>query len=123
MDIIVRDLSNLVAISSKISSEEMEQQINWLLIQNPHFVHIAVAPISSCPVGVPLDVGQAELGRDVREFLSDRQSVARTTGSQQALASTGRSRTPDGKDTFAIFFPVFVKENGQRRVWGRRPGR
>ncbi|MGO8656255.1 hypothetical protein ACC771_11395, partial [Rhizobium ruizarguesonis] len=24
----------------------------------------------------------------------------------------------DGRDAFAIFFPVYVKENGQRRIWG-----
>jgi sensor domain CHASE-containing protein len=45
MDItIVRDLSNMVAISTNVDEEEMERQITWLLIQNPHFVHIAVAP-------------------------------------------------------------------------------
>jgi len=118
MDItIVRDLSNMVAISSKMNAEEMERQINWLLIQNPHFVHIAVAPDFIVQSVFPATEGKDRLGHDVREFLMDRQSVARTTGNQQARFY-GPIRTLDGKDTFAIFFPVFVKENGQRRVWG-----
>ncbi|MGO7748404.1 hypothetical protein ACC677_37100, partial [Rhizobium ruizarguesonis] len=38
----VRDLTNLISVSAA-NGDEMERQINWLLIQNPSFIHIAVA--------------------------------------------------------------------------------
>jgi diguanylate cyclase (GGDEF)-like protein len=118
MDItIVRDLSNMVAISSKVNAEEMERQITWLLIQNPHFVHIAVAPDFVVRSVFPATEAKQRLGHDVREFMIERQSVARTTGSQQARFY-GPIHGSDNKDTFGIFFPVFVKEDGQRRIWG-----
>ena len=118
MDItIVRDLSNMVAISTNVDEEEMERQITWLLIQNPHFVHIAVAPDFIVRSVFPPTEGQQRIGQDVREFMSDRQSVSRTTGNQQARFY-GPIRSANGKDTFAIFFPVYVKDKGLRRMWG-----
>jgi sensor domain CHASE-containing protein len=69
MDItIVRDLANMVAISTKVHAEEMERQITWLLIQNPHFMHIAIAPdfIVDSVFPSPTE-GQQRLGQDVRE--------------------------------------------------------
>jgi diguanylate cyclase (GGDEF)-like protein len=118
MDItIVRDLSNMVAISTNIDAEEMERQITWLLIQNPHFVHIAVAPDFIVRSVFPATEANERLGHDVREFMTERRPVARTTSNQQARFY-GPIRGADGKETFAIFFPVFVRENGQRRIWG-----
>ncbi|WP_454848427.1 EAL domain-containing protein [Rhizobium binxianense] len=118
MDItIVRDLANMISVSSRGNEEEMERQINWLLIQNPHFIHIAVAPDFTVSAVYPPQSGKARLGRDVRERMLARQSVTRMTGNQSARFY-GPIKTDDGRDAFAIFFPVFVKENGQRRIWG-----
>ncbi|MDP9808469.1 diguanylate cyclase (GGDEF)-like protein [Rhizobium tibeticum] len=118
MDItVVRDLANMVAVNSSVNAEEMERQINWLLIQNPHFLSIAVAPDFIISAVYPPQAGKGRIGKDVRDVLAARQSVMRTTGTQQARFS-GPIRAADGTEAFAIFFPVFVKENGQRRVWG-----
>lgn len=113
----VRDLSNMVAINSGTNPEEMERQINWLLIQNPHFIHIAVAPNFTVGSVYPPQAAKGRLGGDVRDAMLTRQSVVRNTGAQQARFY-GPIRDIKGKGVFAIFFPVFVKENGQRRIWG-----
>ncbi|CCM74672.1 bifunctional diguanylate cyclase/phosphodiesterase [Rhizobium mesoamericanum] len=118
MDItVVRDLANMVAVNSSVNAEEMERQINWLLIQNPHFLNIAVAPDFIVGAVYPPQAGKGRIGKDVREILAPRQLVMRTTGDQQARFY-GPIAAGDGAEAFAIFFPVFVKENGQRRVWG-----
>ncbi|OWV85078.1 EAL domain-containing protein [Rhizobium sp. R693] len=118
MDItVVRDLANMVAVSSSVNTEEMERQINWLLIQNPHFLNIAVAPDFIVGAVYPPQAGKGRIGKDVRDILAARQSVMRTTGDQQARFY-GPIAAGDGAEAFAIFFPVFIKENGQRRVWG-----
>ncbi|MCS0458262.1 MULTISPECIES: bifunctional diguanylate cyclase/phosphodiesterase [Rhizobium] len=118
MDItVVRDLANMVAVNSSVNADEMERQINWLLIQNPHFLTIAVAPDFIVSAVYPPQAGKGRIGKDVRDVLAARQSVMRTAGTQQARFS-GPITAADGTEAFAIFFPVFVKENGQRRVWG-----
>jgi diguanylate cyclase (GGDEF)-like protein len=113
---IVRDLSNLISVSSAANSEEMERQINWLLIQNPPFIHIAVAPDFIVSGIYPPQSDNERIGRDVREALFSRQAITRAAGDQSARFY-GPIKT-DGRNTFAIFFPVFAKENGQRRIWG-----
>ncbi|OWV64722.1 diguanylate cyclase [Rhizobium sp. R339] len=113
---IVRDLSNLVSLSSVANGEEIERQINWLLIQNPPFIHIAVAPDFIVNDVYPPQSGSERIGRDVREALFSRRAMTTAAGDQ-----TARFYGPikaDGRDAFAIFFPVFVKENGERRIWG-----
>ncbi|EPE99431.1 bifunctional diguanylate cyclase/phosphodiesterase [Rhizobium grahamii] len=118
MDItVVRDLANMVAVNSSVNAEEMERQINWLLIQNPHFLNVAIAPNFIVGAVYPPQAADERVGSDVRDGLSARQSVTRTTGAQQARFY-GPITTTDGKEAFAVFFPVFVKENGQRRIWG-----
>ncbi len=118
MDITVaRDLSNMISVSAKTNQEEMERQINWVLIQNPHFISIAVAPDFVVSSVFPPQPGKSRIGKDVRQTLMLRQSVRRNTGDQQARFY-GPVTTGSGKDAFAIFFPIFVKENGQRNVWG-----
>jgi diguanylate cyclase (GGDEF)-like protein len=114
---VVRDLANLISVSSKSNAEEMERQINWLLIQNPHFIHIAVAPDFVVSTVYPPQSGKARLGKDVRELMLLRQSITRTAGDQSARFY-GPIKTEDGEDAFAIFFPIFVKEDGKRRIWG-----
>ena len=110
---IVRDLSNLISVSSAANSEEMERQINWLLIQNPPFIHIAVAP-DFIVSGIYPPQSDNGIGRDVREALFSRQAITRAAGDQSARFY-GPIKT-DGRNTFAIFFPVFAQENGQRRI-------
>ncbi|MET3853697.1 diguanylate cyclase (GGDEF)-like protein [Rhizobium sp. OAE497] len=118
MDItIVRDLSNMISLSARTNDEEMERQINWLLIQNPHFLNVAVAPNFIVSNVYPPQSDKDRIGKDVREALSTMQSVGRNTGDQQARFY-GPIKTAEGKDAFAIFFPIFVKENGQRKIWG-----
>ncbi|KRB49945.1 diguanylate cyclase [Rhizobium sp. Root708] len=118
MDItVVRDLANMVAINSSANSEELERQINWLLIQNPHFVQVAIAPDFTVSSVFPSSSAPDRLGKDVRETMMQLQPVGRYTGNQQARFY-GPTRDKEGKETFAIFFPVYVKEDGQRRVWG-----
>ncbi|OCJ17891.1 diguanylate cyclase [Rhizobium sp. AC44/96] len=118
MDVtVVRDLANMVAINSGVNLEELERQTNWLLIQNPHFLQIAIAPDFTVSSVFPATFAKARVGKDVREFMFGRQSVARNTGDQQARFY-GPFKDSEGTDAFAIFFPVFVKENGTRRVWG-----
>ncbi|TCU37377.1 bifunctional diguanylate cyclase/phosphodiesterase [Rhizobium azibense] len=118
MDVtVVRDLSNMISVSANESVEEMERQINWLLIQNPHFVNIAVAPDFVVDNVFPPQSGRNRIGRDVREMLMLRQSVGRNTGDQQARFY-GPVEIGSGRNAFAIFFPIFIKENGQRKIWG-----
>ncbi|MBB4295179.1 MULTISPECIES: EAL domain-containing protein [Rhizobium] len=112
---IVRDLTNLISVSAA-NGEEIERQINWLLIQNPPFIHIAVAPDFIVRNVYPPQSGNERIGRDVREALFSRQAMTPAAGDQSARFYGPISI--DGRDAFAIFFPVFVKENGQRRVWG-----
>ncbi|QKK24807.1 bifunctional diguanylate cyclase/phosphodiesterase [Rhizobium hidalgonense] len=111
----VRDLANLISVSAA-NGEEMERQINWLLIQNPSFIHIAVAPDFIIDNVYPRLPGNEQIGRDVRATLFSRQTMT-PAASDQSARFYGPVST-DGRDGFAIFFPVFVKENGQRRVWG-----
>ncbi|OWV92351.1 diguanylate cyclase [Rhizobium sp. R635] len=113
---IVRDLSNLISVSSATNGEEMERQINWLLIQNPSFMHIAVAPDFIVNAVHPPQSGAERVGRDVREALFSRRAMT-----PAAVDQTARFYGPiraAGREAFAIFFPVFVKENGERRIWG-----
>jgi diguanylate cyclase (GGDEF)-like protein len=118
MDItVVRDLANMVAINSSVHAEETERQISWLLIQNPHFMRVAIAPNFIVDSVFPSPTIQTRLGKDVREPMYAHQPAARSTSNQQARFY-GPIRNIDGREAFAIFFPVFVKENGQRRVWG-----
>ncbi|APO66672.1 GGDEF/EAL domain-containing protein [Rhizobium gallicum] len=118
MDVtVVRDLSNMISVSAKANDEEMERQINWLLIQNPHFVSITVAPDFVVGNVFPPQSGKSRIGKDVREKLMLRQSVGRNTGDQQARFY-GPVKIGSGRDAFAIFFPIFIKENGQRKIWG-----
>ncbi|MBX4959377.1 bifunctional diguanylate cyclase/phosphodiesterase [Rhizobium lentis] len=112
----VQDLANLTSISNAASREEMERQINWLLIQNPAFIHIAVAPGFIVGDVYPPGPGSERIGRDVREELFSRQAMTRAAGDQ--LARFYGPITTNGRDAFAIFFPVFVRENGHRRLWG-----
>jgi len=112
---IVRDLANLISVSAA-NRDEMERQINWLLIQNPPFLHIAVAPDFIVSNVYPPQSGTERVGRDVREALFFRQAITPATGDQSARFYGPVST--DGRGAFAIFFPVFVKENGQRRIWG-----
>ena len=114
---VVRDLANLISVSSAANGEEMERQINWLLIQNPHFIHIAVAPDFAVSEVYPPQSGKERIGHDVREALLQRQSMTRAAGDQSARFY-GPIKVGGHRDAFAIFFPVFVKENGQRRIWG-----
>jgi sensor domain CHASE-containing protein len=118
MDItVVRDLANMVAINSSVHAEETERQISWLLIQNPHFMRVAIAPNFIVDSVFPSPTIETRLGKDVREPMYAHQPAARSTSNQQARFY-GPIRNIDGREAFAIFFPVFVKENGQRRVWG-----
>ncbi|MBX4970424.1 putative bifunctional diguanylate cyclase/phosphodiesterase [Rhizobium binae] len=111
----VRDLAYLTSISNAANTKEMERQINWLLIQNPAFVHIAIAPDFIVTDIFPR-LGSERMGRDVREaFFSPR---ATTPAERGQLASFYGPVRVDGRDVFAIFFPVFVKKNGQRQIWG-----
>ncbi|MFF0920079.1 bifunctional diguanylate cyclase/phosphodiesterase [Rhizobium leguminosarum] len=112
---VVRDLTNLISVSAA-NGEEMERQINWLLIQNPSFIHIAVAPDFIIRDIHPPQSGNERIGRDVRETLFFRQVMTGAAGDQSARFYGPIST--DGRDAFAIFFPVYVKENGQRRIWG-----
>ncbi|TAU66957.1 bifunctional diguanylate cyclase/phosphodiesterase [Rhizobium ruizarguesonis] len=112
---VVRDLTNLISVSAT-NGEEMERQINWLLIQNPSFIHIAVAPDFIIRDIHPPQSGNERIGRDVRETLFFRQAMTSAAGDQSARFYGPISI--DGRDAFAIFFPVFVRENGQRRLWG-----
>ncbi|WP_027666667.1 bifunctional diguanylate cyclase/phosphodiesterase [Rhizobium leguminosarum] len=112
---VVRDLTNLISVSAA-NGEEMERQINWLLIQNPSFIHIAVAPDFIVSDIHPPQSGNERIGRDVREALFFRQAMNGATGNHSARFYGPIST--DGRDAFAIFFPVYVKENGQRRIWG-----
>ncbi|MBX4993962.1 diguanylate cyclase (GGDEF)-like protein [Rhizobium binae] len=111
----VRDLAYLTSISNAANTKEMERQINWLLIQNPAFVHIAIAPDFIVTDIFPR-LGSERIGRDVREaFFSPR---ATTPAERGQLARFYGPVRVDGRDVFAIFFPVFVKKNGQRQIWG-----
>jgi hypothetical protein len=99
-------------------TEEMERQITWLLIQNPHFVHIAVAPDFIVRFGVST-YGRPTADRPGRPRIHERPPIRLSHHGQPA----GALLRPDpfginGKDTFAIFFPVFVKDKGLRRIWG-----
>lgn len=117
MDItVVRDLANMVAVNSSVNAEEMERQINWLLIQNPHFLDIAIAPNFIVGNVFPSQAGKGRIGKDVREVLLARQAVTRASAEQARFY--GPIAASDGKEAFGIFFPVFVKENGKRRIWG-----
>ena len=113
---VVRDLANLTSVNGTANKAEMERQINWLLIQNPAFVHIAVAPDFIISDIYPTQAGNERIGRDVREVLFSQKAMTRAAGDQSARFY-GPIRT-GGRDVFAVFFPVFVKENGQRRLWG-----
>ncbi|PDS27783.1 bifunctional diguanylate cyclase/phosphodiesterase [Rhizobium phaseoli] len=113
---VVRDLANLTSVNGTANKADMERQINWLLIQNPAFVHIAVAPDFIISDIYPTQAGNERIGRDVREVLLSQKAMTRAAGDQSARFY-GPIRT-GGRDGFAIFFPVFVKENGQRRLWG-----
>ncbi len=94
----------------------MERQINWLLIQNPSFIHIAVAPDFIVRDIHPPQSGNERIGRDVRETLFFRQVMTSAVSDQSARFYGPISI--DSRDAFAIFFPVFVRENGERRLWG-----
>jgi diguanylate cyclase (GGDEF)-like protein len=118
MDItVVRDLANMISINTKANEEEMGRQINWLLIQNPHFIQIAVAPSFIVSAIYPPLAAKERVGKDVREAMLLRQSAMRNTNDQSARFY-GPIKTGDGRHAFAIFFPVFAKENGQRKIWG-----
>ncbi|MBW9115768.1 EAL domain-containing protein [Rhizobium cauense] len=118
MDItVVRDLANMVAVNSSVNAEEMERQINWLLIQNPHFLNVAIAPDFITHAVYPPQAGNERIGKDLRDTPSMRQAMTRIASAQQARFY-GPFKTSGDDEAFAIFFPVFVKENGQRRVWG-----
>ncbi|WP_183745207.1 EAL domain-containing protein [Rhizobium sp. BK196] len=113
----VRDLSNLISLSTQTNEAEMERQINWLLIQNPHFINIALAPDFIVKSVYPAQSDKDRIGKDVRERLMERMSISRNAGDQSARFY-GPFKTTDAENAFAIFFPVFVKQNGQRRIWG-----
>jgi sensor domain CHASE-containing protein len=83
MDItVVRDLANMVAVNSSVNAEEMERQINWLLIQNPHFLDVAIAPNFIVGNVFPSQAGKGRIGKDVREVLLARQAVTRASAEQ-----------------------------------------
>ncbi|MBX4875287.1 EAL domain-containing protein [Rhizobium bangladeshense] len=112
----VRDLANLTSVSNTANREETERQIRWLLIQNPAFIHIAIAPSFVVADVYPQPPNGGRIGRDVREILFAHQAM--TAEPRDQLARFYGPISVDGREAFAIFFPVFVKENGQRRIWG-----
>jgi diguanylate cyclase (GGDEF)-like protein len=113
----VRDLSNMISLSANTSKEEMERQINWMLIQNPRFLNIAIAPDFVVSSVYPTQSADAPIGRDVREGPMQDQSIVRNTGYPQARFY-GPIKVGGGRNAFAILYPIFVKENGQRKAWG-----
>ncbi|WP_312862089.1 EAL domain-containing protein [Rhizobium sp. P32RR-XVIII] len=114
---VVRDLANVISLSANSNEEEMNRQINWLLIQNPHFLSIAVAPNFVVSNVFPPQSGKDRIGKDVGELQMRRHPVTNYTRDQQARFY-GPIKTTGGTDAFAIFFPIFVKDKGQRKVWG-----
>ncbi|MGO8666493.1 hypothetical protein ACC805_38075, partial [Rhizobium ruizarguesonis] len=76
----------------------------------PSFIHIAIAPDSTLRDIHPSQSGNERTGRDVRGVLFFRQAMTSAASSQSARFYGPMSI--DGRDAVAIFFPVFVRENG-----------
>lgn len=118
MDVtIVRDLANLIALNPSIQSDEIERQINWLLIQNPHLLRISLAPDFVVQAMFPARSSNSRIGKDVREPLLARQSVSRNS-SNQAARFYGPVSFGEDTRAFAILYPVFVKDANKRKLWG-----
>lgn len=114
---LMRDLANLVALGPSLDEGELERQINWLLIQNPHLLKVTLAPDFKVSAVLPPQGSEDRIGSDVREPLLAHQSLARNAG-QQAARFYGPVAGNNRQNAFAILFPVFVKQDGKRRLWG-----
>ncbi|TCR93467.1 EAL domain-containing protein [Rhizobium sp. BK376] len=114
---VVRDLSSMISLSANTNSEEMERRINWLLIQNPRFISITIAPGFIVSKVFPLQSAANRIGRDVRDGTMLDQSGVRSAGYPQARFY-GPINAGNGRNAFAIFYPIFVMEDGQRKAWG-----
>jgi diguanylate cyclase (GGDEF)-like protein/PAS domain S-box-containing protein len=114
---VVRDLANVISILPDIRSEDVEQQINTILIQNPQIISIAIAPNFIVGSVFPYIGKDTRLGHDLREQmpsdppgLHDKENIR--------ARFYGPVVTESGTSAFAMVFPVFIRDGAQRKLWG-----
>ena len=114
---VVRDLANVISLLPVIRSEDVEQQINTVLIQNPQIISVALAPNFIIGSVFPQSSDDGRIGRDLRDQMpADRPELHDKNNTQARLY--GPVVTRGGVPAFVMVFPVFVRDGAQRKLWG-----
>jgi diguanylate cyclase (GGDEF)-like protein len=112
-----RNLANLVSLGPTIREEDVQRDIDELLLQNPQFISIALAPNYIVRSISPAAIMNGRIGEDLRARMLILQADPRGADNDEPRFY-GPVLTANARSAFAIIFPVYVTVNSQRRLWG-----
>ncbi|MCF3640171.1 EAL domain-containing protein [Rhizobium sp. TRM95111] len=113
----MRGLANRYTLRSAGAEADFGPSARRLLLQNPQFHRLAIAPGGVIEQIHPLAGNERLVGSDLFRFRSQR-IVAQEHRSRGRPVMVGPVQLPDGSRGFNLLLPVFRKTDNHHQIWG-----
>lgn len=113
----LRSVANLFSAAPDQAASQFSVFARKLLLQNPHFRRVGVAPGGKVAQAFPLDRSRHYIGTDFNRFGSFRMA-AEADGTQGRPLVSGPIEFARGGRGFNLFIPVFTNIDARPYLWG-----
>jgi diguanylate cyclase (GGDEF)-like protein len=113
----LRSVANLFSAAPDQAASQFSVFARKLLLQNPHFRRVGVAPGGKVAQAFPLDRSRHYIGTDFNRFGSFRMA-AEADGTQGRPLMSGPIEFARGGRGFNLFIPVFTNIDARPYLWG-----
>ena len=114
---VLRNLANWMSVAPDLPKERVAEQMQRVLLQNPHFRSVSIAPDFVVEETFPPLADDKTIGEDVRRILGDKPTDALATDRLSARFA-GPVTVGEGHDGFILIFPVIRRDGSSHSVWG-----
>ncbi|WP_149739567.1 EAL domain-containing protein [Rhizobium sp. RU20A] len=113
----IKGVGNVFSVNPRVAEALFESYARKVLLQNPQFVRISVAPAGIVSMTFPRNQVIGANGKRLDRFATQRQSMERAQNNASALFD-GPIRLPSGESAFNILVPIFTEIEGKSTFWG-----
>ncbi len=114
---VMRSVANWLATTPGPAPEETAEHFRRVLMQNPHFTSLSIAPDFVVRDVFPAGAADETPGEDVRRLLGP-PSARALADDRLAARFAGPLMVGAGRGSFAILFPVVRRDSNGHSVWG-----
>ena len=114
---VLRNLANWMALAPDMPRERVAEQIQRVLLQNPHFRSVSIAPDFVVKETFPARADDITIGEDVRRILGSNPSAA-LAADRLSARFAGPVVLGEDHGGFVLIFPVITRDGDAHSVWG-----